>query len=80
MSAPEGRPFKITGADGERIDIPAGEYYFNTKARARRMMLNFLSPEARRVYACMELATMGFQQELSSRWGEANSGLSPARI
>ena len=65
MSAPEGRPFKITGADGERIDIPAGEYYFNTKARARRMMLNSLSPEARRVYACLELATMGFQRELA---------------
>jgi hypothetical protein len=57
--------FQITSGDGEPIDIPAGEYYFNTKARARRMMLNSLSSDARRVYACLELATMGFQQELA---------------
>jgi len=57
--------FKIKSADGQTITIPDGEYYFNTKARARRMMLNSLSSEARQVYACLELATMGFQQELA---------------
>ena len=60
-----GKPFRITGADGESIDIPPREFYFNTKARARRMMQNSLSSDARRVYACLELATMGFQQELA---------------
>jgi hypothetical protein len=59
------KTFKIQNAEGGTIEIPAGEYYFNTKARARRMMKNSLSPEARRVYACLELATMGFQQELA---------------
>ena len=59
------RPFVIRGAADERIEVPAGEYYFNTKARARRMMLNSLSADARRVYACLELATMGYQQELA---------------
>jgi hypothetical protein len=58
--------FRIKGADGP-IAIEYGEYYFNTKARGRRMMQNSLSSEARRVYACLELATMGFQQELAVR-------------
>lgn len=58
-------PFKIQGADGSTVAIDAGEYYVNTKARARRMMLNSLSSEARRVYACLELATMAFRQELA---------------
>lgn len=57
--------FKIKAADGTALEIQDGEYYFNTKARARRMMLNSLSNDARRVYACLELATMGFQQELA---------------
>lgn len=57
--------FSINGADGVIVQVPAGEYYFNTKARARRMMLNSLSLEARQIYACLELATMGFQQELA---------------
>jgi hypothetical protein len=64
MSSPH-KPFKLTGADRKIIDIPAGEFYFNTKARARRMMLNSLSNDARRIYACLELATIGFQQELA---------------
>jgi hypothetical protein len=55
--------FEIQGADGHPIHIPAGEFYFNSKARCRRMMLNSLSADARRVYACLELATMGFQRE-----------------
>jgi DNA-binding MarR family transcriptional regulator len=60
-----GKPFIITGADGKDLPIPAREYYFNTKDRIRRMMQNSLSSEARQVYACLELATMGFQQELA---------------
>lgn len=62
--------FKLKAADGTMIPIPAGEYYFNTKARGRRMMGNSLSSDARRVYACLELATMGFQQELAVTMGE----------
>jgi hypothetical protein len=57
--------FRITGADSKPIVIEDGRYYFNTKDRAERMMLNSLSNEARRVYACLELATMGFQQEMA---------------
>ena len=60
-----GESFQIKGADGKQVSIPAGEYYFNSKARCRRMMLNSLSSDARRVYACLELGTMGFQQELA---------------
>ncbi|MDZ4801074.1 MAG: helix-turn-helix domain-containing protein [Bryobacteraceae bacterium] len=58
-------PFEIRGEGGDTIAVRAGEYYFNTKARARRMMLNSLSSDARRAYACLELATMGYQQELA---------------
>jgi DNA-binding transcriptional ArsR family regulator len=57
--------FTIRGAEGNPLEIPAGEYYFNTKERARRMMQNSLSSEARQVYACLEMGTMGFQQELA---------------
>ena len=57
--------FNITSADGSTLPIPAGEYYFNTKARPRRMMKNSLSNTARRVYACLELMTMGWKQELA---------------
>jgi len=56
--------YLINGADGP-VEVPRGKYYFNTKARCRRMMENHLSSEARRVYACLELATMSFQQELA---------------
>lgn len=55
--------FQIKGSDGQTITVPDGEYYFNTKARGRRMCQNSLSSEARRVYAALELGTMGFQQE-----------------
>jgi MarR family len=58
-------PYRIKGADGKSIDIPAGQYYINPKSHPRRLMLNSLSPEARRVYACIELASMGFHQELA---------------
>ena len=58
-------PFRIKGADGRTIEVKYGEYYFNTKARGRRMMQNSLSGHARQVYACLELATMGFLQELA---------------
>jgi hypothetical protein len=57
--------FTIMAADGSTVEIEPGEFYFNTKARAKSMMLNALSNAAHRVYACMELATMGFQRELA---------------
>ena len=65
MSAPcgTGKFFEIECADGATIEVPAGQFYINTKARCRRMMLNSLSSQARQVYACLELGTMGFQQE-----------------
>jgi hypothetical protein len=55
--------FEIVGAGGDTIAVEPGEYYFNTKARGRRQMKVRISPEARQVYSCLELATMGFQQE-----------------
>jgi DNA-binding transcriptional ArsR family regulator len=61
----EKRSWEIAGADGQPIYIEDGEWYMNTKARARRMMLNSLSPEARQIFACLELACMGFHQELA---------------
>jgi DNA-binding transcriptional ArsR family regulator len=57
--------FKITAADGSSVEIEPGGFYFNTKARGRRIMITSLSNAAHRVYACLELATMGFQQELA---------------
>jgi MarR family len=70
--------FTITGADGEKLQIPAGDYYFNTKARCRRLMQNSLSSDARRVYACLEAATMFWKRELAL----ANNGqpLTPTDI
>ena len=64
-NAKKRKPFNIKGAYGETIAIGGGEYYFNTKARCRRMMQDSLSPEDRRVHACLELHTMGFRQELA---------------
>lgn len=58
-------PLKITSADNHEIAIEAGGYYYNTKARCQRIMRESLSPEAGRVHACLELATMGFHQELA---------------
>src|ERR1035441_1943820 len=61
----EKKSLRIKGADGKPVEIKPGEYYMSVKARARRMMLNSLSTDARRVYACLELATMGYRQELA---------------
>src|SRR5262249_54339463 len=58
-------PLKITSAENHEIEIEPGGYYYNTKARAQRIMREPLSPEAGRVHACLELATMGFHQELA---------------
>ena len=55
------------GADGE-VRVPNGEWYINTKARTARMMKNGLSRGARQVYACLELATMGFDREKALVW------------
>lgn len=62
MSRPD--VFRIAGADGP-VEIAPGEWYINTKARARRMMQNSLSSDARRVHSCLELATMGYSQEIA---------------
>jgi DNA-binding transcriptional ArsR family regulator len=55
----------VTGADGKPIQVQAGDYYTNTKARCQRIMRQILTHEAVRVYMCLELATMGFHQELA---------------
>lgn len=55
--------YTVQGADGRDLVVPYGEWYRNTKGRIRRMMQNSLSGNARRIYACLELATMGFSQE-----------------
>jgi DNA-binding transcriptional ArsR family regulator len=55
----------INGADGQPIEIESGAYYLNPKARCHRVMREPLSSEANRVHACLELATMGFHQELA---------------
>jgi DNA-binding transcriptional ArsR family regulator len=57
--------FELRSANGTNLEVSPGDYYFNTKARGRRMMRDSLSGDARRVYACLELATMGFRQELA---------------
>jgi len=64
-SAKSKKPFKIHGADGHVIEHPAGRFYFNTKERELRLCLNSLSSNARRVYACVELGTMGYRQEFA---------------
>jgi DNA-binding transcriptional ArsR family regulator len=56
---------EVTGADGQPIIIPEKQWYVTPKARPQRMMRNSLSSEARQVYACLELATMGWRQELA---------------
>lgn len=59
------KTLRITGAENQPIEIEPGGYYYNTKARCQRIMRESLSPEAYRVHACLELATMGFHQELA---------------
>ena len=62
---PKKKSYSIKAADKTIIEIPPGEFYINPKARTRRLMLNSLSKEARQVYACLELGTMGYKQELA---------------
>ena len=59
------KPFKMRGAGGSTIEVPAGEYYFNTKACCRRMMLDSLSSVSRQVYACLEMHSKGYRKELA---------------
>lgn len=59
------RPLLIKGADGKTLEVKPGDYYMSVKARPRRLMFDSLSTDARRVYACLELATMGYRQELA---------------
>jgi hypothetical protein len=65
MSEPKDGTYPVKGADEQTIVIGEGGWYRNTKDRARRMMLNSLSGKARRVYAALELGTMGYSQELA---------------
>jgi hypothetical protein len=58
------KPFILRGADGRTIAIAAGDYYFNTKACCRRMMLDSLTSHARQVYACLELHAKGYRREI----------------
>jgi hypothetical protein len=59
---PSDGTWTIKDQDGD-VTLKAGEWYVNPKARPRRLMLNSLSSDARRVYACLELATMGFARQ-----------------
>jgi hypothetical protein len=59
----ERKSLRIKGADGKPVEIKPGEYYMSAKARPRRLMSISLPANARRVYACLDLATMGFRQE-----------------
>lgn len=47
------------------LGVKRGGFYTTSKARTQRMMREGITSEARQVYACLELATMGFQQELA---------------
>lgn len=58
--------YRIEGASGP-VEIPDGEYYVNTKARPRRVMKDPNFNDETRVYACLELATMGFRREIAMK-------------
>lgn len=64
------------------VEIPAGEWYINTKARARRrMILAGLSEAARKIDACLELHTMGYKSELAVKMvGGKQVHLTPADV
>lgn len=49
----------------EDLGVEKGGWYCSSKARPKRLMKTSLTGEAQRVYACLELATMAFQQELA---------------
>jgi hypothetical protein len=62
MSAPNGEyvPSWLSA-----LGVKSGEYFIDSKPRARRAMKSeFFSPAAR-IHICLGLATMGFQQELA---------------
>ena len=49
------------------LGVKSGDYFIDSKPRARRAMKSkFFSPAAR-IHICLGLATMGFQQELAVR-------------
>ncbi len=65
-AALKSKPVVLKGADNEIVSLPAGRWYINSKARPERtMILPRLSIEARQVYDCLDLATMGFRRELA---------------
>jgi hypothetical protein len=56
-------PYTIYGAEGP-VEIPDGEWYIDVMARCERLMTDaFLSADARRVYACITLASIAFKRE-----------------
>ena len=57
--------YRVDGANGKPLVIPKGRWYMSAKARPERLQRNDLSREARQVYACLELGTMGFSQEVA---------------
>ena len=54
-------------------NVPAGEFYFDTKASGRRSCLDSLSGPARQVYACLGLGSMGYRRELAV-WKDDEGG------
>ena len=62
----------MSAANGEKVPpwlsalgVKSGEYFLDSKPRARRAMKSeFFSPAAR-IHICLGLATMGYQQELA---------------
>lgn len=47
------------------LGVKSGRWYQSAKARPEQLMKISLSPEAAKVYACLELHTMGYKQELA---------------
>jgi hypothetical protein len=66
------KAFLIRGADGEKI--PVDDFYFNSKARCRRIWLDPLPSVARQIYARLESATMGYKQELAVKTVKLSDG------
>ncbi|HUD75718.1 MAG TPA: hypothetical protein VMQ76_11655 [Terracidiphilus sp.] len=55
--------------------VKAGEFYRETKARTRAVMLDTSWPEEPRVWACLSLHTMGFNRELAVKMEREPGGV-----
>lgn len=76
MSAPNGIPQWLV-----ELGLKNGEYYLDSKPRARRAMKAACFSPAARIHICLGLATMGFQQELAvSLQGNKRVPIQPADI